>query len=90
LAIARRPIVLVADEPYRGIAPADHEDLTNLFRSLAADGCAVVVSGHEVPSLFAAADHVTWCTVNALCRGDMSRNDVVLIFPLLLGACRQK
>jgi len=49
LAIARRPTVLVADEPYRGIARADHEDLTSLFRSLAADGCAVVVSGHEVP-----------------------------------------
>lgn len=56
------PVVLVADEPYRGITPADHEELTNLFRMLAADGCAVVVTGHEVPSLLAAADHVTWCT----------------------------
>lgn len=62
LAIARRPTVLVADEPYRGITPADHDDLTGLFRALAAEGCAVVVSGHEVPSLLAAADHVTWCT----------------------------
>ena len=62
LAVARRPTVLVADEPYRGITPADHDDLTGLFRALAAEGCAVVVSGHEVPSLLAAADHVTWCT----------------------------
>ena len=62
LAIARRPTVLVADEPYRGITPADHDDLTGLFRALAAEGCAVVVSGHEVPSLLKAADHVTWCT----------------------------
>jgi ABC-type multidrug transport system ATPase subunit len=62
LAIARRPAVLVADEPYRGITPADHDELTALLREMTADGCAVVVTGHEVPSLLAAADHVTWCT----------------------------
>jgi ABC-type lipopolysaccharide export system ATPase subunit len=62
LAITRMPTVLVADEPYRGITPADHDDLTSLFRAMAADGCAVVVTGHEVMSLLAAADHVTWCT----------------------------
>jgi ABC-type multidrug transport system ATPase subunit len=62
LAITRRPIVLIADEPYRGITPADHDDLTGLFRALTAEGCAVVVTGHEVPSLLHAADHVTWCT----------------------------
>jgi len=62
LALVRRPDCLLADEPYRGIAPADHDRLTQLFRALAADGCAVVVTGHEVPTLLAAADHVTWCT----------------------------
>lgn len=54
--------MLVADEPYRGIAPADHDELTHLFRAMAAEGCAVVVTGHEVPSLLGAVDHVTWCT----------------------------
>ena len=62
LAITRVPTVLIADEPYRGIAPVDHDRLTHIFRSMAAEGCAVVVTGHEVPSLLAAADHVTWCT----------------------------
>lgn len=62
LAITRRPAVLIADEPYRGIAPADHDALGDIFRALADDGCAVVVTGHEVPSLLGAADHVTWCT----------------------------
>jgi lipopolysaccharide export system ATP-binding protein len=62
LAIARRPACLLADEPYRHIAPVDHDALTAIFRALAADGCAVVVTGHEVPALLAAADHVTWCT----------------------------
>lgn len=62
LALVRTPTVLLADEPYRGIAPADHDGLTALFRGFATAGCAVVITGHEVPSLLAAADHVTWCT----------------------------
>jgi ABC-type multidrug transport system ATPase subunit len=62
LALVRRPSCLIADEPYRNIAPRDHDILTAIFRGMAADGCAVVVSGHEVPSLLAACDHVTWCT----------------------------
>lgn len=62
LAIARKPKVFIADEPFRGINPADHDELTSIFRAMAADGCAVVVSGHEVPTLLAACDHVTWST----------------------------
>jgi ABC-type multidrug transport system ATPase subunit len=60
--LVRRPRCLLADEPYRGVAPADAELLTQTFRALAAAGCAVVVTGHEVPTLMAAADHVSWCT----------------------------
>ena len=62
LALTRTPTVMIADEPFRGITPADHDDLTRIFRAMASEGCAVVVTGHEVPSLLAAADHVTWCT----------------------------
>jgi ABC-type branched-subunit amino acid transport system ATPase component len=36
--------------------------LTAAFRRLAAGGCAVVLTGHEVHTVLAAADHVTWCT----------------------------
>jgi ABC-type lipopolysaccharide export system ATPase subunit len=61
-AVVRMPTVLIADEPYRGIAPVDHDELTRIFRALASEGCAVVITGHEVPSLLAAADHVSWCT----------------------------
>lgn len=60
--LVRRPRCLLADEPYRGIDPKDAEHLTRTFRALAAEGVAVVVTGHEVPTLLAAADHVTWCT----------------------------
>ncbi|MEO6526254.1 MAG: ATP-binding cassette domain-containing protein [Gemmatimonadaceae bacterium] len=60
--LVRQPECLLADEPYRGIAPVDHDLLTRLLRSIAAEGCAVVVTGHEVPTLLDAADHITWCT----------------------------
>lgn len=60
--LVRRPRCLLADEPYRGIAPRDAEALTAAFRALAADGCAVVVSGHEIPILFDGVSHVIWCT----------------------------
>ncbi|MFL5569432.1 MAG: ATP-binding cassette domain-containing protein [Gemmatimonadaceae bacterium] len=58
----RRPLCLLADEPYRGVSPKDAEDLTKAFSSLAADGVAVVITGHEVATLLDAADHVSWCT----------------------------
>jgi ABC-type multidrug transport system ATPase subunit len=60
--LVRQPQCLLADEPFRGIAPKDAEDLTRTLRELAASGVAVVVTGHEVPTLLAASDHVTWCT----------------------------
>lgn len=62
LAVARHPRCLLADEPFRGIAPIDHDILSEILRSMAAEGCAVVVTGHEVRSLLALADHITWCT----------------------------
>lgn len=60
--LVRRPVCLLADEPYRGIAPKDAEDLTRTFTGLAASGVAVMITGHEVPTLLDAADHVSWCT----------------------------
>jgi ABC-type multidrug transport system ATPase subunit len=58
----RRPRCLLADEPYRGVAPRDAEALTRAFLELSAEGIAVVITGHEVPTLLHAAHHVTWCT----------------------------
>ncbi len=60
--LVRQPLCLLADEPFRGIAPVDHEHVTRILRHLASEGCAVVVTGHDVPALLDAADHVTWCT----------------------------
>jgi lipopolysaccharide export system ATP-binding protein len=58
----RRPRVLLADEPLRGIAPIDQELILAAFRELAAAGCAVVVTGHDVEALLDGSHHVTWCT----------------------------
>ncbi|MEP6833987.1 MAG: ATP-binding cassette domain-containing protein [Gemmatimonas sp.] len=60
--LTRRPACLLADEPYRGIAPKDHDSLADIFRAMAADGCAVVLTGHEAASLMELATHITWCT----------------------------
>ncbi len=61
-AIVRRPRCVLVDEPFRGLARDDAADLTRLLRGLAASGVAVVVSGSEMPDLFAEADRVTWFT----------------------------
>ena len=60
MAIARQPTLLIADEPLMGQAPIDAALLANALRDLARSGCAVVVSGHEVPELMAVADEVVW------------------------------
>jgi len=62
LAVARAPRCLLADEPFRGVAPVDAEWQVAIFRAFAQAGTAVVISGHEVHTLLDAADHVTWCT----------------------------
>jgi ABC-type multidrug transport system ATPase subunit len=67
VALVRAPDCLLADEPYRGIAPHDAEVLSAVFRHLAAGGCAVVVSGHEVASLMDVANNVVWCTDGTTC-----------------------
>ena len=61
-AMLRRPVCLLADEPLRNISPMDAEALLQVLAEMARDGCAVVITGHEVPALLAAVDHVTWCT----------------------------
>jgi ABC-type branched-subunit amino acid transport system ATPase component len=58
----RGPVCLLADEPYRGVAPLDAEILSAAFRSMAATGCAVVLTGHEVPTILDTVDRVVWCT----------------------------
>ncbi len=62
IALARNPRCLLADEPYMGIMPIDAELITTGFRELADDGCAVLVTGHEVRTMLEVADEVIWQT----------------------------
>jgi ABC-type multidrug transport system ATPase subunit len=61
-AMLSRPVCLLADEPLRNVSPMDAEVLLGVFAEMADAGCAVVITGHEVPAILAAAHHVTWCT----------------------------
>lgn len=60
LVLARRPLCLLADEPFRGVEPGDRDLFVSAFRHLSASGCAILVTGHEVESLFEVADDVIW------------------------------
>jgi len=62
LAILRQPACLLADEPFRELSPKDAEVVGLALRDLAAAGCGVVVTGHEVSTLFDVAQHVIWMT----------------------------
>lgn len=62
LAWLRAPVCLLADEPFRDIAPILGERLSRVLRRMADEGCAVVVTGHESETLLSLADRVVWCT----------------------------
>jgi lipopolysaccharide export system ATP-binding protein len=56
----RAPRCLLADEPFAGIDPADAEVVAEAFREMARQGCAIVITGHEVRQLLATADDIVW------------------------------
>ena len=61
-ALTRHPRCVLADEPFRGLAPLDRDLIRDALREMARQGAAVVVSGHEVADVLAFADDITWCT----------------------------
>lgn len=62
LAIAREPVCLIADEPFHGVAPIDAEIVASTLREMAAHGCALLITGHEVETLLGTGDTVVWMT----------------------------
>jgi ABC-type sugar transport system ATPase subunit len=66
-AMARRPPVLVLEEPTRGVDVRSKADIYRFLRDYAADGHAVVLYCTEVPEAFQAADRVV-----VLARGRVS------------------
>jgi ABC-type multidrug transport system ATPase subunit len=60
--LARRPDCVLADEPYRNLDPVDRQIIAAALREITSQGCAVVVTGHEVSDLVLSVDAVSWCT----------------------------
>ena len=58
----RQPACLLADEPLRGIAPSDAEEVACTLSDLRDRGCGIVVTGHGVPEILDLADRVIWLT----------------------------
>jgi ABC-type lipopolysaccharide export system ATPase subunit len=50
------------DEVFRGIDPIAVDVMGRSLKTLAARGCAIVVSGHEMRAILPIADVVTWVT----------------------------
>jgi lipopolysaccharide export system ATP-binding protein len=62
LAALKQPLCLLADEPFQGISPLDSDVLGHELLKLRDQGAAVVITGHELPPLFAVADEIVWLT----------------------------
>lgn len=60
VALLRRPRCLLADEPFRGIDPRHAKVVRGELRRLAGEGCAVVVTGHEMGWVLETADRFVW------------------------------
>ncbi len=60
VALLRRPVCLLLDEPFRGIDPLEAEVLRGVLRALAAEGCAVALTGHETTWVMDLADRFVW------------------------------
>ena len=60
LALARRPRCLIADEPLAGVEPKERRRVSESLRAEAAEGMAILVTGHDVDDLMALADDVIW------------------------------
>ena len=58
LAFARRPELLILDEPSEGLDPVGIEDLLRILVAKAADGVTIFFSSHQIAEVERIADHV--------------------------------
>lgn len=58
-AVARKPRVLILDEPTATLTPAETEYLMQMLQRLAQGGLAIVYISHRLPEIFAICDRVT-------------------------------
>ena len=58
-AVARKPRVLILDEPTATLTPAETDYLLAMLQRLASKGMAVIYISHRIPEVFAICDAVT-------------------------------
>jgi ABC-type sugar transport system ATPase subunit len=56
--LARRPTVLILDEPTRGVDVAAKEEIHDRIFALAADGVAIIVISSELPEILKVSDRI--------------------------------
>ena len=59
-ALVREPRCLLIDEPFAGVAPRDTDVLADALRALAARGCGILLTGHDVHTVMDVSDDVIW------------------------------
>ncbi|WP_354644768.1 sugar ABC transporter ATP-binding protein [Kitasatospora camelliae] len=72
--LARRPKVLILDEPTRGIDIGAKAEIYEIIADLAADGVAVLVISSELPEVLGLADRIV-VMQNGRITGELARND---------------
>jgi L-arabinose transport system ATP-binding protein len=70
--LARRPKVLVLDEPTRGVDVGTKAEIYSIINELAADGLALVVISSELPELLGLADRIVVMQAGRV-TGELSR-----------------
>jgi ABC-type sugar transport system ATPase subunit len=58
-AVARKPRVLILDEPTATLTPAETDYLLTMLQRLAASGIAIIYISHRIPEVFRICDAVT-------------------------------
>ncbi|MBW2472713.1 MAG: sugar ABC transporter ATP-binding protein, partial [Deltaproteobacteria bacterium] len=58
-AVARKPRVLILDEPTATLTPAETDDLLDMIQRLAEQGLAIIYISHRIPEIFRICDTVT-------------------------------
>jgi L-arabinose transport system ATP-binding protein len=72
--LARRPKVLILDEPTRGVDVGAKAEIYDVINELAAEGIAIVVISSELPEILTLADRVLVMQAGRIA-GELSRDD---------------
>jgi len=67
--LAKKPMVLLLDEPTRGIDINAKSEIYKLIKQLAAEGLGIIVVSSELPEILAISDRVL-----VLCEGELTAN----------------